>query len=65
MQDQLHAVTYDVCSVTGMCVMCLYSPLLLQSLSECEDSNYAESPDHMSGDFKGTESLLLSVSDNI
>lgn len=53
-----------MCALLQECVSCVFT-LLLQSLSECEDSNYAESPDHMSGDFKGTESLLLSVSDNI
>lgn len=41
--------------------MCVYSALLSQGLSECEDSNYTESPDHISGEFKGRESLLLSV----
>lgn len=51
-------------AVNVMCVMCLnfmchVSELLLsQSLSECEDSNYTDSADHISEGFKGTVTSL-------
>lgn len=51
-------VQYGLCPVTGMCVSCVLNLFSPQSLSECEDSNFAEFADHVYEGFKGTLTSL-------